>query len=272
MPGEWAPLAGRCVEDVTALPFTHVRPFSYSHPRTTMLMFGPKNAPATQKQYLYLHSTVPPLQQSSDGPLDTLATVRPTRGCVLTVTQFDGIPMADVFKVLHYWTFESLDDGEGSRTVLRIGVAVHFIKSSMLKSQISSGVRDELGVLSRQWCTFAEQRVANAVRRRSLGELAGALNTVRNSRRFSLKELADAGLVSEIAPADDKTAAEAAAAPALALAPPPAAPGPSEGVVLFVVGLLLLLLVVQIAYNRQLVGQLAAVEVRADSPSPPFPL
>jgi len=32
----------------------------------------------------------------------------PTKGVVLTVTQFDGIPMADVFKVLQYWSFEQV--------------------------------------------------------------------------------------------------------------------------------------------------------------------
>jgi hypothetical protein len=46
---------------------------------------------ATQIQYLYLpHDVSAP---------DALTTVKPVRGLVLNITQFDGIPMADVFKV-----------------------------------------------------------------------------------------------------------------------------------------------------------------------------
>lgn len=36
--GEWEPMSAPCAEDITRLPFSHKRPFSYSHPRTTMLM------------------------------------------------------------------------------------------------------------------------------------------------------------------------------------------------------------------------------------------
>ena len=148
-----------------------------------------------------------------------MAACSPVRGCVLTVTQFDGIPMADVFKVMHYWCFEterpspsasssaSANGGlGGGRTVVRVGVAVHFIKSSMLKSQISSGVRDELLGLSQRWCLFAEARAVHSGRS-SLRRLSGAAAAAavggngsdrRGSKRLSLKQLADTGVVSEL--------------------------------------------------------------------------
>lgn len=103
-------------------------------------MFGPKNAPATQVQYLYL-----PCKENIAGAakgVDDLRRFKPSRGLVLTITQFDGIPMADVFKVMQYWTFESLTN---SSCTVRVGVAMHYIKSTMFKSQILNGTKEELG-------------------------------------------------------------------------------------------------------------------------------
>lgn len=107
-------------------------------------MFGPKNAPGTQVQYLYL-----PCKENIVGgarSIDDLKQIKPLRGLVLTITQFDGIPMADVFKVMQYWTFETV--GLPSRTqtcMVRVGVAMHYIKSTMFKSQILNGTKEELG-------------------------------------------------------------------------------------------------------------------------------
>lgn len=231
---------------------------SLPQPLTFEHRFGPKNAPATQTQYLYIFSSN--AAASGSGPVQ-LASLNPSRGCVLTVTQFDGIPMADVFKVMHYWTFEL----DGAKTMMRIGVAVHFIKNSMLKSQISSGVRDELGVLSRRWCLFAEARVVHAgqaPKRRSIGGETPVPRTVdpetavRNSRRFSLKQLADAGIVSEIH-GDGSTA-------------PPTAPptddsffgrlislsnAATETHLVAAILFLLIILILQFFYNRSLLAQ-----------------
>jgi hypothetical protein len=191
-----------------------------------MLMFGPKNAPAKQTQYLYLpvkdapatlasvkkkprafQRTISPevasdfgtdsdsdegsisdmdstsavwrdsggclsdesvdlASTSAQDPLTVLRRQCPRRGCVMTVTQFDGIPMADCFKVVQYWAFER--GGPGGRsasaasTTIKVGVAVHFIKKTILKAQVFSGVRDELRELSKRWCVYFESRVAPA--------------------------------------------------------------------------------------------------------------
>ncbi len=148
--GEWQLLSRPVPEDVSKLPFSYSRPFAYAHPRTTMLMFGPKNAPATQVQYLYM---------PCDMNTETLETVRPRRGLIVNITQFDGIPMADVFKVMQYWAFEALP-ADPSKTVVRVGLAMHYIKSSMFKSQIFGGTRDELTDQLKKWFPFADRRIA----------------------------------------------------------------------------------------------------------------
>lgn len=96
-------------------------------------------------------------------------------------------------------------------------MAVHFIKNSMLRSQISSGVRDELLGLSQRWCLFAEARAVHAgagrasLRRPSgphLGSSSSSSSSAaaaaagdgerRGSKRLSLKQIADTGVVSEL--------------------------------------------------------------------------
>ena len=119
-----------------------LRIYEYVLPSLHRLMFGPKNAPGTQVQYLYL-----PCKENIVGgarSIDDLKEIKPLRGLVLTITQFDGIPMADVFKVMQYWTFETV--GLPSQTcMVRVGVAMHYIKSTMFKSQILNGTKEELG-------------------------------------------------------------------------------------------------------------------------------
>jgi len=117
-----------------------------------MLMFGPKNAPGTQVQYLYV-----PHDVSTE---ENLKLVRPKRGIILNITQFDGIPMADVFKVLQYWTFMSHPSDE-SKTIVKVGLAMHYIKSSLFKSQIFGGTRDELSDQLKKWFIFIVKRVAD---------------------------------------------------------------------------------------------------------------
>lgn len=70
----------------------------------------------------------------SDGSVDTVT--------FLTVTQLDGIPFSDCFKVLQYWVCTRGADPQ--RTAVTCAVGVHFIKSTMMKGNITSGVREEM--------------------------------------------------------------------------------------------------------------------------------
>ena len=127
-----------------------------------MLMFGPKNAPAMQKQYLYLQgkgkSSILKRLGNRDSNTTGIASdcLSLLSGCILTVTQFDGIPMADVFKVLQYWQFEPCKSAPTSHTTVRSGFSVYYIKSSLFRSQISSGVQEELTEQVHKWVAFAK--------------------------------------------------------------------------------------------------------------------
>jgi VAD1 Analog of StAR-related lipid transfer domain len=163
--GDWMPLANPKVpEDVSGLPFSFAREFHYSHPRTTMLMFGPKNAPAKQTHYLYL----PMKPSASNGDSGsgkeketaavTIGKQEVPKGVIMIITQFDGIPMADCFKIVQYFSFDRLEK-PGSLSA-RVGVNVHFVKYTMLKAQVRDGVKEELSVLAQKWCAFANSRVS----------------------------------------------------------------------------------------------------------------
>lgn len=162
--GDWTPLTNSKVpEDVSGLPFSFAREFHYSHPRTTMLMFGPKNAPAKQTHYLYLPMKTPTSSGDSGSGKEkesaavTIGRQGVPKGVIMIITQFDGIPMADCFKIVQYFSF---DGGErpGSLSA-RVGVHVHFVKYTMLKAQVRDGVKEELSVLAQKWCAFANSRV-----------------------------------------------------------------------------------------------------------------
>ena len=144
---EWSPFNQNVDEDVANIKFTHYRRCDYAHPRTTMLMFGPKNAPATQTQYLYL------LGDSNTGLSNKK---KPVKAIILTVTQFDQIPLADCFKVCQYWLFE---DREVDSCAVRIGIHIHFIKSTLLRGQVISGSKDELTVLVKKYCAYLDGRI-----------------------------------------------------------------------------------------------------------------
>lgn len=148
---EWKPFSGTVAEDLNKIPYNYYRNFSYHHPRTTMLMFGPKNAPAKQVQYLYLNhqdgQSLPEAEESG-------------QFLVLTVTQFDGIPMAEFFKVLQYWGYTSQAN---NNIKTNIGLHVHFTKTTLLKGQVASGVKDELTTLAKRWCTFAQNFMVSKI-------------------------------------------------------------------------------------------------------------
>ena len=148
---EWMPLANPKVpEDVAKLSYSYSRQFTYSHVRTTMLMFGPKNAPTNQTQYLYLPIGSKKLTAAE------LLSARPTRGVIMTLTYFQGIPMCDVFKVLQYWSFDR-HAGEAGRTEMKVGLAIHYMKSSMFKAQIYGGSKEELTVMSLKFLNYSEK-------------------------------------------------------------------------------------------------------------------
>ena len=137
-----------CPEDKSSLRFVAKRSCEYKHPRTSMLMFGPKNAPAKQIQYLFLQGEIVShftrgLHRSrarnsdKDTNHDDHARLSSSMsGLVLTVTQFDSIPMADVFKVLQYWAFEPSPDAPSTHTVVRVGFALHQVKPVPLSDMV----------------------------------------------------------------------------------------------------------------------------------------
>ena len=78
--------------------------------------------------------------------------------------------MADTFKVVQYWIFESdirshqhvhnssscsASSNSSSRTIARVGVSVFFLKQTMFKSQVNGGVKDELSIAAKKWCQFS---------------------------------------------------------------------------------------------------------------------
>jgi hypothetical protein len=169
---DWIPFTSSLTkaQDPLGLKFQYKRTVDYLHPRTSMLMFGPKNATAKQIQYLSL----PELDQESahgngataggagggataggegKSPHFDISSLRKARhGCILTATQFEGIPMSDVFEVLQYWTFQKVSP---ERSMIRVGVTVNFLKGTLVKGQILAGTKEELTVLSKQWCDYS---------------------------------------------------------------------------------------------------------------------
>lgn len=145
-------------EDKCGFTYIRQRPCSYMHPRTSMLFIGPKNAPATQTHYLHTpHGT--------DGMVDNSA----GSFLVLTMSKFDGVPLADYFKILQYWAFSTGPDP--GTCIVKMGLHIHLLKQTILRSQLTAGVKEELIVLSKRWLIYAA-RVAStplpALRRPSL--------------------------------------------------------------------------------------------------------
>jgi len=172
-------------QDPAGLDYRYTRSVDYLHPRTSMLMFGPKNATAKQSQYL----CVVPAEKENQGKgcLDTQTLQSVKAGAILTATQFEGIPMCDVFEVLQYWTFQRISGpGNKGRSIIRVGVSVNFLKSTLLKGQIFTGVKEELTVLSKNWVDFS---IASIKGRTSSGAISEhsqtALESTSRSRTSS---------------------------------------------------------------------------------------
>ena len=160
--GDWCPLStSKIPEDVAGLSYSFSREFHYSHPRTTMLMFGPKNAPAKQNHYLYLPTKNNKNDNNDESCSSFIDRQNVPKGVIMIVTQFDGIPMADCFKIIQYWSFE--DSVNSQNTTVRIGVSVHFVKYTVLKTQVRDGVKEELSVIANNWCKFALNNVPKII-------------------------------------------------------------------------------------------------------------
>ncbi len=163
---EWQPLnssAAYCEEDSARVPFQASRKLSYAHPRESMLMFGPKNAPASAKQYLYLAGEGSQYHTASLSGTgigsDSAATLdSPFRGLLFSVTSFEGIPMSSSFRVLQYWQFEASQSHPATHTRVRISFRIFYVSSCMFTSKIEQGTKDELGPVSEKWCNWAEEQ------------------------------------------------------------------------------------------------------------------
>lgn len=161
---DWIPFTSSLTkaQDPLGLKFQYKRTVDYLHPRTSMLMFGPKNATAKQIQYLSipeLSDEFSPPDGSDQGGKELqqvdISSLRKVRHCcILTATQFEGIPMSDVFEVLQYWTFQKVAP---EKSMIRVGVTVNFLKGTLVKGQILAGTKEELTALSKQWCDYSLQ-------------------------------------------------------------------------------------------------------------------
>jgi hypothetical protein len=210
------------------LPFAFSRDFTYAFPRTTMLMFGPKFAPIKQTQYLFLpQQEQTEEQQAALNSLEALEALQPQQLAVLFVTKFEGIPMADVFKVLQYWVFSS--DASSGELSVQVGVAIHYVKSSLFKSQILSGTKDELGAQVGKYVQYAQARGAEFKRTLEQQEEEQALRAEAARRRpGSLRRMSgrlaepEDALLASMARLDSKLSsalAKSSAASSLAAAP-----------------------------------------------------
>jgi hypothetical protein len=168
---EWEPFSESVPEDVTKTAFRWKRRFNNMHPRTTMLMFGPKNCSVKQDQYLSLLVSTDVAGKMGSLSFDQ---IRVYGGVLLTIYEFDGIPMGDVFKVLQYYIFTPAtvlhrDGASGVATIssngnengsqVTVGLTIHFRKSTMFRSQIISGSSEESGAQARNWLEGAEKKV-----------------------------------------------------------------------------------------------------------------
>lgn len=169
---EWTPLAAgknTAPEDTSKMSFHYSRICNYAHKRTTMLMFGPPIAPTRQVQYLYIPNHTP-------GP-DALGTIKPSKFVVMFVTQFEGIPFADTFKVAQYYTVEtkSTSADHANKTALyRVGVNLHFIKSTMFKTNIITGTKDEMIPAVKTYYGFVKNEMLPARNERLPGKKSKA--------------------------------------------------------------------------------------------------
>ena len=125
-------------------------------------MFGPKNAPSAQTQYAFLQG-VDNIQGGSQA-IVTHNNSGASSGqvVILTVTQLHDVPISDVFKVVQYYSFASSTHKPDHCTV-KIGLLIHYVKPSLFKSQILSGIKQELDVQVKQWSRFSSQKIKSAL-------------------------------------------------------------------------------------------------------------
>ena len=159
---EWAELAEENrvrPEDISQTSFTYQRGGDFLHPRTSMLMFGPKNALNTQNHFLYvLDNKGKHVNGDITKWFEKGSGHSPVKFMLITISQFDSIPMADVFKLVQYWSFEANSTNE---TIVRVGMHVHFVKFTILKSNIILGCQQELTDMSKAWVKYAQARMNN---------------------------------------------------------------------------------------------------------------
>jgi hypothetical protein len=205
---DWIPFTSTLTssQDPLRLSYQFKRTVDYMHPRTSMLMFGPKNATAKQIQYLFLpelslnqnkKSNATPASGSTNEagsyPLDDISSIKTIRnGCILTATQFEGIPMSDVFEVLQYWSFHKVSS---EQTCFSIGVTVNFLKGTLVRGQILAGTKEELAVLSKQWSEYSilalsqiKENKLNTKREKNSGGKISRSNSMMSLRRKSATE------------------------------------------------------------------------------------
>ena len=171
---EWEICAEPPPEDLCKLKYLYSRKIDFYHPRTDPMVgfMGPENASAQQVQYLFVDKP----WEGSD-----LSEMKYHCGIIFTVTQFTHIPMADVFKVLQYWSFEPAKGNAGRNspsTIVRMYVGVHYNKYTMLKSKILSGTKDDLTSFVKAWTVH----VVDLINR-----LAVSRKKVRRRRKSSIK-------------------------------------------------------------------------------------
>ncbi len=129
-------------EDQTKTKYHYERIYDYDHKRTTMLMFGPKMAPTKLKQYISFYcDEVIEDEEWKHSPNNPI--IEPTSMIIFNLSSCEGVPMADVFEVLQYWTFQT-NHNNPNTCEITIGFGIHYTKPSMFKSQIASGAKDEI--------------------------------------------------------------------------------------------------------------------------------
>lgn len=167
--GKWEPYENTVTEDLTKSTFDFRRDMVYLHPRTSMLMFGPKNATARQVQYLSIPGYADYKKRKNCGD-DGWNEVKKVKSVfVVTVTVFEGIPMNDVFKVVQYWPFNG-NECDNMKCSVKIACSIHILKSTMFKGQIAQGTREELSMLCKKYISFAKSHIDDCLANGGGGE------------------------------------------------------------------------------------------------------
>jgi hypothetical protein len=204
---EWGVCTENPVEDLCKLKYCYSRKIDFYHPRTDPMVsfMGPENASAQQTQYLYVDKP-----WAGKGGDTDLSGMKYHKGLILTVTQFTHIPMADVFKVLQYWSFEpkkrtgSISDNkkhEKHATIVQMCVGVHYNKYTMLKSKILSGTKDDLVVMVKTWAVYVVEVIkveSPEIASENKGELVASSSSNSNGAPLDAGEGPAATAPSEI--------------------------------------------------------------------------